>query len=111
VRQAVDSTTKEVVWRLGQFGGANGIGKRVVELSKKYPRAEGYEMTRLFLTVEADFMIIKRASDYVVYHGWRDFGGRTWPRHKEEFDHIVPTQEFIEILKCYASRERGRGLF
>ncbi len=111
VKPTVDSTTKELAWRMLLFGGRpNGLGNRIVTLSERFPEAQGYQMMQLVLCgAVADFVIIKRGSDYRVFPGFRDIKFRAWPDYKAEFDHAMTAQEFMGLLKSYSDSVRSRG--
>ena len=104
---SVDSTTKELGWRKMRFGGGpNGLGDRIVTLSERFPEAQGYQMAQLILCgAVADFVILKKDSDYMVFPGFRDIKGRTWPHYKGDFNRAMSPKEFMEILKSYASNQ------
>lgn len=98
----LDSVTKETRWEGGRFGGRNGISKRAVELSKMYPKAQGYEMIQLYVNYEADLMIFRRGADYVIYWGVRSLDGSVWGADNAVlFSQNIPENEFLEILRSH----------
>lgn len=97
-----DSVTKATEWVEMRFGSPNSISKRAVELSKKYPKAQGYEMIQLYVNCEADFMIIRRGADYLIYWGFRSFSGSLWGMSNEAlFNRSIPENEFLDILRSH----------
>ncbi len=97
-----DSVTKEIRWEDARFGGANGIGKRAAELSRMYPKAMGYELIQLYVNYEADFMIIKKAADYMIFWGFRSLDGHLWGVDSDAFFSCnIPENEFLDILRSH----------
>lgn len=97
-----DSVTKEIRWEDARFGDVNGIGKRAAQLSKMYPRAMGYELIHLYVNYEADFMIIRKVADHMIFWGFRSLDGHLWGVDNDAFFcRNIPENEFLDILRSH----------